>query len=362
MSNPSSPTSPAAASIPPAPASISSEDDLRRQLRAALQSLTRREPLDATYKRLLLSGTLTRRSPVLPKDKFYRRIASKLRERVERYTHEMQGKDPFDRISQRTNLDEAAMRAAFTLREAKEHEQIPLLEATLIALMEDPPERSKLHLDGIALGLQSRQPTTQSKNKLSHQGSSSMMRSRSPSNVMEQTEQARQKAELDRQRAQARKWEEARRRREDEERRRKEEELSRQQKPKVETPQQALHKMIEPVFKKLWDMEFVNLGGTNPFRIVIDRDNCASIGAPDYFDVISIPMNLTYIQDKVNKMQYSTLQAFFGDVDLMISNALTYNSDPGNPYRVAAEEMKKRHMKIVKKVWQQLQQRQAQNK
>jgi hypothetical protein len=370
MSNPSSPTSPAA-SIPPAPAS-SSEDDLRRQLRAALQSLSRREPLDATYKRLLLSGTLTRRSPVLPKDKFYRRIASKLRERVERYNHEMQGKDPFDRISQRTNLEEAAMRAAFTLREAKEHEQIPLLEATLMALnnhsnpnnnnnnMEDAIG-SKRHLDGIALGLQSRQPTTQSKKSLSshhHTSGNSMTRS----NVMEQTEQARQKAELDRQRAQARKWEEARRRREDEERRRKEEELSRQQKPKVETPQQALHKMIEPVFKKLWDMEFANLGGTNPFRIVIDRDNCASIGAPDYFDVISIPMNLTYIQDKVNKMQYSTLQNFFGDVDLMISNALTYNSDPGNPYRVAAEEMKKRHMKIVKKVWQQLQQRQAQNK
>jgi hypothetical protein len=246
-------------------------------------------------------------------------------------------------------LEEASMRAAFTLREAKEHEQIPLLDATLAA-HQMHPER-KRHLDGIAMGLQSRREKK--------------MRSMTPSlpSVMEQTEKSRQKAELDRQRTQARKWEDARRRREEEERRRKEEELLTRKNSQAESPQQALHKIIEPVFKKLWDMEFVNLGGINPFRIVIDRDNCASIGASDYFDVITTPMNLTYIKEKVNKLQYSTLQSFFSDVDLMISNAVTYNSDPGNPYRIAAEEMKRRHNKIVKKVWQQIQQRQqSQNK
>lgn len=173
------------------------------------------------------------------------------------------------------------------------------------------------------------------------------------------TEQARQKAELDRQRAQARKREEARRRREDEERQRKEEELNRKKAAPAETPQQALHKLIEPVFKRLWDMEFKQLGGTNPFRIVIDRENCGAIGAPDYFDVITTPMNLTYIQEKVNTMQYTTLQSFFADVDLMIKNALDYNSDPGNPYRIAAEEMKRLYLRIVKRVWQHIEQKQT---
>ena len=258
--------------------SASSEDALRGQLRGALQSLNRREPLDTTYKRLLVGSSLTRRAPVIPKDKFYSRIESKLRERVETYMQEMQGKDPFDRISQRKTLEEAAMRAAFTLREAKEHEQVPLLEATLAA-NQMHPER-KRHLDGIALGLQEKKK----------------IRSMSPTpSIREQTEHAKRAAELDRQRAQAQQWEEARRRREEEEARQKEEELNRK-KNLVESPQQALHKIIEPIFKKLWDMEFVFLGGTNPFRIVIDRDNCASIGAPDYFDVITIPMNLTYIQ------------------------------------------------------------------
>jgi hypothetical protein len=324
-----------------ATSSSSAEDDLRQQLRAALQNLTRREPLDPSYKRLLLSGTVTGRIPVIPKDKFYKRIGSGLRQRVETYKMEMQGKDPFDRISQRQPLGEEKMRAAFTLREPKPHEQLPLLEATLAQTMMNP-ERKRA-LDGIAMGLQSRNPAPK---KMMRTSNSSV------SSAMAQTEVAKRKADLDRQREQARKWEEARAKREEEERLRKEREILQK---KTKNPQQAL---IVKVFNTLWDMNFVVLGATNPFRIVIDRDNCASIGAADYFDIITTPMNLTYIKDKVHGMQYSTLQSFFADVDLMIHNAITYNSDPGNPYRMAADEMKKRYQKIVKRVWQQIQQRQ----
>ena len=336
-----------AASAPGAVGSTGSpnEDDLRGQVVSALHNLNRREPLEPTYKRLLMGSSLSRRSPVIPKDKFYKRIRARLRERVEIYMTEMEGKDPFDRISQRKPLEEEGMRSSFNMREAKDHEQVPLLEATIVAQAMNP-ER-KRHLDGIALGLQSKK-----EKKLT-------VRAASPKSMTEQTEHARQKADLDRQRAQAQKREDARRQREIDERRKKEEELN-LRKNKAETPQQALHKIIQPVFKKLWDMEFPNLGGTNPFRIVIDRETCAAIGAPDYCNIISRPMNLTYIQEKVNNLSYSTLQSFFSDVDLMISNALIYNSDPGNPYRVAAEEMKKMHDKIVRKVWQQLQKRQQQ--
>lgn len=342
-------SSTAAAAATTATATASSEDDLRRQLRLEMQQINRREPLDPTYKKLVVSRSLTSRTPVLSKDRFYKRIGSRLREKVERYNLVVQGKDPFDRISQRKPLEEDAMRSAFTLREAKEHEQVPLLEATL-ASQAMHPER-KRHLDGIAVSLQ--------------MSNEKKLRSKSPINsgsAREQAEQARQRAELERQREQARQWEESRKRREEDERRRREEESAAALRRKAESPQQAIQKIIEPVFKKLWDMEFPELGGTNPFRIVIDRDNCASIGAPDYFDIITTPMNLTYIQNRVQKMQYTTLQAFFADVDLMIENAVKYNSDPGNPYRHAAEEMKKRHDKIVKRVWQQIQQRQQAQK
>lgn len=323
------------------------EEDLRKQLRSAMQELRRREPLEPTYKRLLLNGIVVDRRPVLPKDKFYRRLGSHLRQRVETYRQEMQGKDPFDRIVARKPLTESSMRAALTLRDAKEHEQAALLEATLAAL----PRRNgmdetarKRYWDAVAVGLQSREKPARSKTP-------------PPTSAAQQTEAARQQAELERQREAARAREAARVRREEEDRRQRELEMDRSRK-RPETPQAALHKVYHPIFKKLWDMEFPHLGGTNPFRIVIDRDNCASVGAPDYFSVIDKPMNLTYIQQKVDNMEYESLSQFFADVDLMINNALLYNSDPGNPYHVAAQEMKKRYLKIAKRVVQTIQSKQ----
>jgi hypothetical protein len=120
----------------------------------------------------------------------------------------------------------------------------------------------------------------------------------------------------------------------------------------MESPNQALKKLYYPIFRKLWDMEFSHLGNINPFRMVIDRDNCASLGAPDYFDFVKNPMNLTYIQHKVEKAEYETLEVFSADVELMLSNAILYNSPAENPYRLAAEEMKKKYQKMVKKVVQ----------
>jgi hypothetical protein len=333
--------------LPSASATSGSRDDnaqteegLRNQLRTAMQNLKRREPLDPTYKRLLMNGIVSSRRPVLPKDKVYKRIGSDLRHRVETFMQQTEGKDPWDRIAQRQPLEEEQMRAALTLREAKIHEQKALVDVTLAALPKrngmDAAERRR-HLEGIALGLQSVKKPIPKRSKTP------------PLTAAQQTEMARQQAELERQKAQARAREDARKHREEEDRKQREEEMKRKGKA-VETPQQTHHKIYQPIFQKLWDMEFPQLGGTNPFRIVIDRENCASVGAPDYFDVIETPMNLTYIQQKVDALEYPTISAFFKDVDLMINNAILYNSDPSNPYRIAAEEMLKRYKRMAKKV------------
>ena len=135
------------------------EDVLRQQLRSLMQKLPPAHKLDPTYKRLLLNGIVTTRKPALPKDKFYKGIGSRLRETVDRYVMENQGKDPFDRIGQRMPLEDDKMRAALTLREFKEHEQTPLLEATLAANVTqyrqgmDEPTRRR-HFEGVAIGLQ----------------------------------------------------------------------------------------------------------------------------------------------------------------------------------------------------------------
>ena len=46
-------------------------------------------------------------------------------------------------------------------------------------------------------------------------------------------------------------------------------------------------------------------------------------------------------------MWRSTLQEFFSDIELIISNALTYNSDPRNPYHVAALEFRAQYRKAI---------------
>ncbi|KAL7482300.1 hypothetical protein ACHAW6_007971 [Cyclotella cf. meneghiniana] len=122
----------------------------------------------------------------------------------------------------------------------------------------------------------------------------------------------------------------------------------------VETPKDALHRLYKPIFDALWEIEFECLGGVNPFRTVIDAQNCASMGAPDYCDIIKKPMNLTYIQTKVNNKSYETLQEFLEDVDLIVRNALLYNHHPENPYNIAAKAFRKQFKKLAKPLVQSL--------
>eukprot|EP00804_Cyclotella_cryptica_P012698 CCRYP_016280-RB/>CCRYP_016280-RB protein AED:0.48 eAED:0.50 QI:0/-1/0/1/-1/1/1/0/181 len=122
----------------------------------------------------------------------------------------------------------------------------------------------------------------------------------------------------------------------------------------METPKDALHRLYKPIFDSLWDMEFECLGGVNPFRTVIDAQNCAAMGAPDYCEVIKKPMNLTYIQTKVNNKSYETLQEFLEDVDLIVRNALLYNHHPDSPYNIAAKAFRKQFKKLAKPLVQSL--------
>lgn len=84
--------------------------------------------------------------------------------------------------------------------------------------------------------------------------------------------------------------------------------------------------------------------------MVIDASNCAQLDAADYCDIIKKPMNLTYIQTKVNNKSYETLQEFLDDVELIVTNCLKYNHHPENPYNVAAKEFKKKFNKLWKPI------------
>lgn len=235
------------------------EETLRDELRSVTQRLKRREPLDPTYRRLLLRGVVATVNPVLPKDQlYYKRVPSNLRGVVENFLQQTIGKNPFDRISQRQPIDDEQMRIAFNLREEKEHEQKGLLEATLAQFPRrcgmDVATRRK-HMNGVALGLQMDPRQQQQKRQQQQQSNNHGKGSNTPTTLAaQQTENARQQAERERQAAQAKARETARIKRAEEERTK---ELAHQKKAHhaQETPEQAqnraLHKLYFPIFSKV---------------------------------------------------------------------------------------------------------------
>jgi hypothetical protein len=72
------------------------------------------------------------------------------------------------------------------------------------------------------------------------------------------------------------------------------------------------------------------------------------MGLPDYCTIIQKPMNLTYVQTKVNNKSYETLQEFLEDIDLIAKNAMQFNYQLDNPYHIAAKVFRKKFRKLAK--------------
>uniref|UniRef100_A0A7S3V6D4 Bromo domain-containing protein n=1 Tax=Chaetoceros debilis TaxID=122233 RepID=A0A7S3V6D4_9STRA len=380
--------------------SVAEEFKLRTQLYGFRKTIKSRQPLDPSYKFLIMKNSNVK-APHIHNDKKYVGFTADLREHVENYMNRYGTETPagdgrrYTIGRHRENLDEEKMRAAFTLRECKEFEQKGFIKAELEAcksrringwLIEEGERKRKV--EAMALGLQeierkkrlrksqgnmlasikqkmlkAEKASLEQKKMLAKDSTEAAIiesqlkekekervTARNKQNDVEAQQQAIAEA-----RERERQLEKERQQAEEEERLRieLEREDTMRRTRRMETPQQALHRIYLPIFNALWDMEFFD--GTNPFRIVIDKDNCAAMGAPDYCLVIQTPMNLTYIREKVNDYKYNTLQEFFEDVELVISNALRYNSDPNNPYHIAANDMKKKYIKLRQKVLMQLQ-------
>jgi hypothetical protein len=384
------------------------EEHLRKRLVGRYQHLVRsKKALEPTYKNLLLrsaaaasrnsnrhtssaaaaTGSLEKTSlaKLAAREKLYKRINGEVRLSVEKYVTNPNSSSK-KRGYDRKDLDDAQCRTCFTLRECKDHEQRGMVKM-LVAnggfsglAANGPFEKTQAlnkqaaladcvkklqhneefeHVHRARLKAQ-RSKAAADRARMIHQKRNAAAHRNDQTENMQRTHSLLDQRERDearsreRQRLLARKLEE-----EDRTARHAREKEDKERKSRMsESPRQTLRRLYQPIFQALWDMEFDNLGNTNPFRIVIDKENCYSMGVPDYCEVIKTPMNLTYIQTKVNAQSYSTLQEFFGDVELMISNALEYNSDPANPYHVAAKELRKHYKKFAKRVVASLQQAQ----
>jgi len=369
-----------------------SEDALRNMLRQELKKVSQREPLPPTYHGLLKNQNIN--ASGLPKDNLYKSL-SNLREKVETFVNKNGVEiDPMRKCGKfRKVLNKNDMRSAFTLRECKPFEQKSLIAASLATSLArrvpwsnvDEATR-KRHIQAMSLGTREKEQkkirlakmhneiiSAKNKNLATEEALMRMKKSEALDKGDDKVDQParlkdkerkeskeRQSDERERMRnikktkERERERVESRRRLEEEAESKIEEEKRRAQ--EKESPQQALHRLYEPMFRRLWNMEFSNLNNTNPFRIVIDKDNCVAMGVPDYCDIIKKPMNLTYVQEKVESISYKTLKDFFEDITMLINNALLYNSDSSNEYHKAALQMKKRAKKEYKLVLEKIQQ------
>ena len=65
---------------------------------------------------------------------------------------------------------------------------------------------------------------------------------------------------------------------------------------------------------------------------------------PDYYNIIKNPIDLTLIKNKTKRCEYTKLQQFIDDMDLLVNNSIIYN---GESHEVTLQAIKIRdHSKM----------------
>ncbi|KAF0979207.1 hypothetical protein FDP41_001550 [Naegleria fowleri] len=93
----------------------------------------------------------------------------------------------------------------------------------------------------------------------------------------------------------------------------------------------ALYDAMWHVFSTIHEME-----DAWPFRKPVTKAQ-----AKDYFDIIEKPMDLSKISKKLESLSYRSKNEFSDDFKLMFNNCRTYNTEPGNIYVMAADNLEK---------------------
>ncbi|KAK6989879.1 ATPase family AAA domain-containing protein 2B-like isoform X1 [Biomphalaria glabrata] len=114
--------------------------------------------------------------------------------------------------------------------------------------------------------------------------------------------------------------------------------------PKAEPPKpteltkQELDQLLEKEELTLMELRIFlrdvlnKLGSDKKFSIFAKPVNIEN--APDYYDIIEHPMDLSTMMSRIDLHEYGTVRAFMDDIDLICSNALEYNPNRGAMDRI----------------------------
>lgn len=88
------------------------------------------------------------------------------------------------------------------------------------------------------------------------------------------------------------------------------------------------------VLREMMDPKHFNVNSA--FLVPVDP---VALGIPTYFNIIKKPMDLSTIQGKLNKGEYTQAKQFQGDMDLMFNNCFKFNS-AGTPVHDQGKKLK----------------------
>ncbi|CAM9133551.1 unnamed protein product [Ectocarpus fasciculatus] len=109
---------------------------------------------------------------------------------------------------------------------------------------------------------------------------------------------------------------------------------------------QDVKSLVKPLVSRLVAMKWP-AGWGNPFTTVFKKSNAP----PRYFEYIKRPMNLTFIRDNLNKNKYITVAEVEADLELIVTNALTFNrpSDPVYQFALELQEAFRSELSLIKR-------------
>ncbi|KAH9508111.1 ATPase AAA domain-containing protein 2B [Bulinus truncatus] len=105
-----------------------------------------------------------------------------------------------------------------------------------------------------------------------------------------------------------------------------------------ELTKQELEQLVEKEELTLMELRIFlrdvlnKLGSDKKFSIFAKPVNIEN--APDYYEIIEHPMDLSTMMGKIDLHEYGTVKAFMNDIDLICSNALEYNPNRGPMDRI----------------------------
>ena len=92
---------------------------------------------------------------------------------------------------------------------------------------------------------------------------------------------------------------------------------------KPEDPSEQLTKRLRTLYSSIH--QWKNADGAQPIGVFLEKPSRKDY--PDYYDIISDPISMNEIDDKIRDGRYRTEEEFIGDCKLMFDNCRIFNEE-----------------------------------